>query len=109
MCQTRPQLSKLAQNCANPTAIYFFPPSIVSAKAFFLAIVGAEYLLQLLPRGTHDYAKFIRPSELAAWTRQNKLMTHDISGIHYNPLTGKHGLTSDPAVNYLMHCQKPNT
>lgn len=89
-----------------PGGQLFFSTINRSAKAFFMAIVGAEYLLQLLPRGTHEYAKFIRPSELALWARDNKLVVNDIRGMHYNPLTGQASLNDDPAVNYLMHCHK---
>lgn len=76
-------------------------------KAFFLAIVGAEYLAGLLPRGTHEYAKFIRPSELAAWSRAAGLEVADIRGMRYNPLNSTCRLTGDVSVNYLMHCRKP--
>jgi 2-polyprenyl-6-hydroxyphenyl methylase/3-demethylubiquinone-9 3-methyltransferase len=76
-------------------------------KAFFLAIVGAEYLAGLLPRGTHEYAKFIRPSELAAWSRAAGLEVADIRGMWYNPLNSTCRLTGDVSVNYLMHCRKP--
>jgi 2-polyprenyl-6-hydroxyphenyl methylase/3-demethylubiquinone-9 3-methyltransferase len=72
-------------------------------KAFLLAIVGAEYLLRLLPRGTHDYARFIRPSELAGWARQSGLKVVDIAGIEYNPLTRRFLRSDDATVNYLMH------
>jgi 2-polyprenyl-6-hydroxyphenyl methylase/3-demethylubiquinone-9 3-methyltransferase len=75
-------------------------------KAFAFAIVGAEYLLNLLPRGTHEYAKFIRPSELAAWARGRGLEVDNISGLKYNPFTGIHCLSDDPRVNYLMHLRK---
>jgi 2-polyprenyl-6-hydroxyphenyl methylase/3-demethylubiquinone-9 3-methyltransferase len=75
-------------------------------KAFAFAIVGAEYLLNLLPRGTHEYAKFIKPSELAAWARGHGLEVDDISGLQYNPVSGLHRLNDDPRVNYLMHLRK---
>jgi 2-polyprenyl-6-hydroxyphenyl methylase / 3-demethylubiquinone-9 3-methyltransferase len=75
-------------------------------KAFAFAIVGAEYLLNLLPRGTHEYAKFIKPSELAAWARKCGLEVDNISGLQYNPVNGMHRLNDDPRVNYLMHLRK---
>jgi 2-polyprenyl-6-hydroxyphenyl methylase/3-demethylubiquinone-9 3-methyltransferase len=75
-------------------------------KAFAFAVVGAEYLLNLLPRGTHEYAKFIKPSELAAWGRGHGLEVDNISGLQYNPLSGMHRLDDDPRVNYLMHLRK---
>ena len=76
-----------------------------NAKSFMLAIVGAEYLLNLLPKGTHDYQKLIKPSELAAACREHDLDIRDISGITYNPITDHYRLSRDIDVNYLMHCQ----
>ncbi len=71
-------------------------------KAFALAILGAEYLLGLLPRGTHDYRKFIKPSEIAAQLRRLDLRATDITGMHYNPITRQYSLSRDIDVNYLM-------
>lgn len=71
-------------------------------KAYLLAVIGAEYVLQLLPRGTHDYARFIRPAELAAHARGAGLAPAQISGMAYNPLTKVFRLNADTAVNYLM-------
>lgn len=71
-------------------------------KAYLLAILGAEYLLRMLPKGTHDYAQFIRPSELAGWARQAGLVLDDLSGIRYNPLTRVFSLTRDVDVNYIV-------
>jgi 2-polyprenyl-6-hydroxyphenyl methylase/3-demethylubiquinone-9 3-methyltransferase len=76
-------------------------------KSFLFAIVGAEYVLNLLPRGTHEYAKFIRPSEIAAAGRAAGLECLEIAGLHYNPVTGLCTLTRDPSVNYLVHLRKP--
>lgn len=76
-------------------------------KAWLLAIVGAEYVLGLLPRGTHDYNKFIRPAELDAWLRTAGLETRDATGLHYNPLTRQFRLAPGVDVNYLLHAQKP--
>lgn len=75
-------------------------------KAFAVAIVGAEYLARLLPRGTHEYAKFIRPSEIAAAARNHGLECLEIAGLDYNPLTGFCTLTRDPSVNYLVHLRR---
>lgn len=75
-------------------------------KAYLFAIVGAEYLLKLLPRGTHDYAKFIRPSELAAWVRDAHLDVHQMIGLVYNPITQTYKLADDIDVNYMMHATK---
>ncbi|HHM04993.1 MAG TPA: bifunctional 2-polyprenyl-6-hydroxyphenol methylase/3-demethylubiquinol 3-O-methyltransferase UbiG [Gammaproteobacteria bacterium] len=76
-------------------------------KAYLHAIIGAEYLLKLLPKGTHDYAKFIRPAELARWLRAAGLELDDLTGLHYNPLTRRYRLGGDIDVNYLAHAQKP--
>jgi 2-polyprenyl-6-hydroxyphenyl methylase/3-demethylubiquinone-9 3-methyltransferase len=76
-------------------------------KAYLLAVLGAEYLLNLLPRGTHDYAHFIKPSELTGWCRSAGLVLRDISGMRYNPLNETAELTPDVKVNYLMACQRP--
>ena len=72
-------------------------------KAFLFAIVGAEYVLRLLPRGTHEYAKLIRPSELAGWSRDAGLDVRDTTGMTYNPVTQVYKLNRDVSVNYLMH------
>ncbi|MES2682181.1 MAG: bifunctional 2-polyprenyl-6-hydroxyphenol methylase/3-demethylubiquinol 3-O-methyltransferase UbiG [Pseudomonadota bacterium] len=76
-------------------------------KAFALAVVGAEYVLNLVPRGTHDYAKFIKPSELTAWARAAGLEPIDIKGLQYNPLTQLAKINDDIDVNYFLHCKKP--
>ena len=75
-------------------------------KAYLFAVVGAEYLLQLLPKGTHDYTKFIRPSEMERWARAAGLQLVDLSGMSYNPLTQEYKLGSDVSVNYLACFRK---
>lgn len=75
-------------------------------KAWLFAIVGAEYLLRLLPRGTHDFAKFIRPSELEQGIRQGGLVLKELTGMSYNPLTRSYSLGRDLDVNYMAHCLK---
>jgi 2-polyprenyl-6-hydroxyphenyl methylase / 3-demethylubiquinone-9 3-methyltransferase len=75
--------------------------------SFGLAIVGAEYLLRLLPRGTHQYAQFIRPSELAAWMRAAGLQLGDVQGLHYVPMLRRAWRGGSAAVNYLAHARKP--
>ena len=72
-------------------------------KAYLFAVIGAEYVLNLLPRGTHDYARFLKPSEIATWLRQHNLDLKDITGMTYNPLTGIYRLSTDVDVNYLVH------
>ena len=75
-------------------------------KSYAMAVVGAEYILRLLPRGTHTYEKFIRPSELRQWARASGLETRDIAGLAYDPFERKADLTDDASVNYLMHLQR---
>lgn len=84
----------------------FFSTINRNPKAYAFAIVGAEYLLRLLPKGTHDYAKFIRPSELDSWARGAELRIQDITGMVYNPLTRRYSLGRDIDVNYLAHYRK---
>ena len=76
-------------------------------RAYALAVLGAEYLLRLLPRGTHTYEKFIRPSELGAWARAAGLEVLDVAGLDYDPFQRHARLVSDARVNYLMHLRKP--
>jgi 2-polyprenyl-6-hydroxyphenyl methylase/3-demethylubiquinone-9 3-methyltransferase len=76
-------------------------------RAYAMAILGAEYVLRLLPAGTHTYAKFIRPSELAGWARAAGLAVADVAGLEYDPFSRSARLTSDARVNYLMHLQRP--
>ncbi len=77
-----------------------------NAKAFMLAIVGAEYLLNMLPRGTHEFAKLIKPSELAAYCRSAALDVRATRGLEFNPLTQRYALSQDTSVNYLFACQR---
>jgi 2-polyprenyl-6-hydroxyphenyl methylase/3-demethylubiquinone-9 3-methyltransferase len=76
-------------------------------KAYLFAVVGAEYVLKLLPKGTHDYERFIKPSELARWSRAAGLVVADMTGMLYNPLTKVYSTGRDCDVNYLVHCTKP--
>ena len=85
----------------------FFSTINRNAKAFVFAIVGAEHVLKLLPRGTHEYAKFIKPSELAGWCRGAGLDADSMRGLEYNPLTRRYRLSADTSVNYLVACRKP--
>jgi 2-polyprenyl-6-hydroxyphenyl methylase/3-demethylubiquinone-9 3-methyltransferase len=84
----------------------FFSTINRNPKAFLFAIVGAEYVLRLLPRGTHEYEKFIRPSELASFARAAGLQTVDVTGVVYNPFTGSFRLGDDTDVNYMMAMRK---
>jgi len=76
-------------------------------KSFMLAIVGAEYVLKMLPAGTHEYARFIKPSELAQFCRDAGLELHSTKGLGFNPLTQRYSLGTDTGVNYLLACRKP--
>jgi 2-polyprenyl-6-hydroxyphenyl methylase/3-demethylubiquinone-9 3-methyltransferase len=91
---------------AKPGGDVFFSTINRNPKSYLFAIVGAEYLLRLLPRGTHDYAKFIKPSELATLCRQAGLDIQSVTGMTYNPLTKVYALGDDTDVNYLVHCVK---
>jgi 2-polyprenyl-6-hydroxyphenyl methylase/3-demethylubiquinone-9 3-methyltransferase len=84
----------------------FFSTISRSAKSFAFAIVGAEHVLDLIPKGTHTYARFIRPSELAGWCRDAGLDPRAMRGLSYNPITRRYRLTGDTSVNYLMACSK---
>lgn len=91
-----------------PGGDLFFSTINRNPKAYLFAIIGAEYLLQLLPKGTHDYSKFIRPAELAGWVRDAGLELVEMTGMHYNPLTKQYKLKAgDVDVNYLVHVRKP--
>ena len=85
----------------------FFSTLNRTPRAFLLGIVGAEYVAQLLPRGTHRYDRFIRPSEMSAWIRETGLEMRDIAGLHYNPVTRSVLLGGDVQVNYLVHATRP--
>jgi 2-polyprenyl-6-hydroxyphenyl methylase/3-demethylubiquinone-9 3-methyltransferase len=89
-----------------PGGDVFFSTINRNSKAFALAIVGAEYVLNLLPRGTHEYARFIRPSELEAWARRAGLEAQDMVGMSYNPLTRRYRLGRNVDVNYILHTRK---
>ncbi|HZT05316.1 MAG TPA: bifunctional 2-polyprenyl-6-hydroxyphenol methylase/3-demethylubiquinol 3-O-methyltransferase UbiG [Steroidobacteraceae bacterium] len=103
--QPRRMLATLA-SLVRPGGSLFVSTLNRNLKAFLLAIVGAEYVLKLLPRGTHEYERLIRPSELARWGRGAGLMPRAIAGIELNPYTETCRLTRDPAVNYLMHLER---
>jgi 2-polyprenyl-6-hydroxyphenyl methylase/3-demethylubiquinone-9 3-methyltransferase len=91
---------------AKPGGDVFFSTINRNPKSFLFAIVGAEYVLRLLPKGTHEYARFIRPSELARDCRQAGLAVQDVTGMTYNPLTRRYALGRDVDVNYVVACRK---
>ena len=90
-----------------PGGVVFFSTINRKPKSYLFAILGAEYLLKLLPRGTHDYGKFIKPSELALWCRSCGLQLQGQVGMHYNPLSKKYSLQANLDVNYLAHYLRP--
>lgn len=109
MLEHVPDPSSVIQACAalvKPGGDVFISTINRTAKAFAFAIVGAEYVLQMLPKGTHQYEKFIKPSEIGRWARGTNLELKNIIGMHYNPLTKTYKLDKGVDVNYLMHFVK---
>ncbi len=110
MLEHVPDPSAVVSACAaltRPGGWVFFSTLNRNPKSFALAIVGAEYVLGLLPKGTHEYARFIKPSELARWSRDAGLALHESRGLEYNPLSRRYRLSADTSVNYLLACRKP--
>ena len=104
-----PEPASVVDACATlvrPGGEVIFSTINRNPKAYLLAIIGAEYLLGLLPKGTHDYAKFIRPSELAAWSRSVQLTLEELKGLSYNPVTRHYRLGDDLDVNYLARLRR---
>lgn len=112
MLEHVPDPAAIIQACADmakPGAPLFFSTINRNPKAYLFAILGAEYLLKMLPKGTHEYGKFIRPAELAHWIRSAGLILENITGMTYNPLIKKYNLTSkDIDVNYIVYAKKPH-
>lgn len=110
MLEHVPDPASVIQACSQlvrPGGYVFFSTLNRTPKSYAFAILGAEYVLRLLPRGTHDYAKFIRPSEMAAWSRASGLEIREQTGLTYNPLTRRYRLVAhDVSVNYMMYCRK---
>ena len=110
MLEHVPDPPQVIQSCAElvrPGGDVFFSTINRNPKSFAFAIVGAEYVLKLLPAGTHEYQKFIRPSELEEWARHAHLVHKASIGMHYNPLSKEYSLGANLDVNYLMHFQRP--
>ena len=110
MLEHVPDPASVVQACATlvkPGGWVFFSTLNRNPKSFLFAILGAEYLLQLLPKGTHEYAKFIRPSELASYSRSANLDLEQTRGMEYNPFTRRYWLSEDTSVNYLFATRKP--
>jgi 2-polyprenyl-6-hydroxyphenyl methylase/3-demethylubiquinone-9 3-methyltransferase len=110
MLEHVPDPASVVRACATlvrPGGQLFFSTINRNPKSFLFAIVGAEHVLKLLPKGTHEYAKFLRPSELARWCREAGLALEHSRGMQYNPLTGRYWLSDDTSVNYLFACRRP--
>jgi 2-polyprenyl-6-hydroxyphenyl methylase/3-demethylubiquinone-9 3-methyltransferase len=110
MLEHVPDPASVVQACATlvrPGGWVFFSTINRNTKSFLFAILGAEYLLNLVPRGTHEFAKMIRPSELAGYCRRSDLDVRHTRGLDYNPLTKRYALGSDTGVNYMFATQKP--
>lgn len=111
MLEHVPDPSLVVQACSElvkPGGDVYFSTINRNPKAWLFAVVGAEYILNLLPKGTHEYNKFIKPSELDHWARESGLITKRMTGLHYNPLTEAYKLAPGVDVNYMMHCSKQN-
>lgn len=109
MLEHVPNPASVVAACARlvkPGGSVFFSTINRNPKAYLFAVIGAEYLLSLLPKGTHDYAKFIKPSELSGWVRDAGLNVSGMRGMSYNPITQHYWLSDDVSVNYLMHTQQ---
>lgn len=98
---------RACRELVRPGGHVFFSTLNRNLKSFLMAIVGAEYVLRLLPRGTHEYARFIRPSELDAWARGAGLRLEHLTGLHFNPMDGSCSLGGNVDVNYLVHFRRP--
>ncbi len=110
MLEHVPDPASVVQACAalvKPGGWVFFSTLNRNAKSFLFAIVGAEYVLDLVPRGTHEYAKMIKPSELAGYCRKAGLDIGHTSGLEYNPMNRRYALSSDTSVNYMFAAQRP--
>lgn len=107
MLEHVPDPASVIRACATlvkPGGKVFFSTINRTLKAYAFAIVGAEYVLKLLPKGTHDYAKFIRPAEMEVWAREAQLRFTDMTGMTYNPLSKRYALGRDVSVNYIVCC-----
>jgi len=110
MLEHVPDPASIVKACATlvkPGGWVFFSTLNRNPKSFLFAIIGAEYVLNLLPKGTHEYARFIRPSELAAYCRSGGLSLQATKGLQYNPLTRRYWLDANTSVNYMIATQRP--
>ena len=111
MLEHVPNPASVIESCARltkPGGHIFFSTLNRNPKSYLFAIIGAEYVLRVLPKGTHDFTKFILPSELARWVSSAGLFAHKFTGLTYNPLSERYRLSDDCSVNYLLHASKPD-
>ena len=109
MLEHVPDPASIVEACGRlvkPGGSVFFSTLNRNPKAYLLAVIGAEYILGMLPKGTHDYARFIKPSELARWSKQSGLEPEELIGMSYNPLTQRYSLNQDSSVNYLLRTRR---
>lgn len=109
MLEHVPDPASVVAACARlvkPGGSVFFSTINRNAKSFLMAIVGAEYVLGMLPKGTHEFAKLIKPSELTAFCRSSGLAVTEMQGMEHNPLTGRYWLSSDVSVNFMLHAER---
>ena len=104
---TPPSTVKACADLVKPGGWLFFSTLNRNPKSFLFAIVGAEYVLNLLPKGTHEYRRFITPAELAAMVRDAGLTVSEFAGMSYNPFSKRYALNDDVSVNYIVACRKP--
>ena len=105
-----PRPDEVVAACAalvRPSGAVFFSTINRNVKSFLFAIVGAEHVLRMVPRGTHEYLKLIQPSELAAWCRRADLDLRELTGLHFNPISGRYTVGGNVDVNYFAHTAKP--
>ncbi len=110
MLEHVPEPASIIEACARlakPGGWIFLSTLNRNPKSYLLAVLGAEYVLGLLPRGTHDYSRFLKPSELARMVRSAGLETSEVTGMHYNPFSRAVSLNQDASVNYIVACRKP--
>ena len=111
MLEHVPSPNEIIKSCSNllkEDGNIFFSTINRNPRSYLFAVIGAEYILNLLPKGTHDYEKFIKPSELAKWIREAGLNSKETIGLSYNPITGNYWLGKDIQVNYMVHAKKEN-
>ena len=109
MLEHVPSPNEIIKSCSNllkDDGNIFFSTINRNPRSYLFAVIGAEYILNLLPKGTHDYEKFIKPSELAKWIREADLNSKETIGLSYNPITDNYWLGKDIQVNYMVHAKK---